>query len=263
MMFSQRALPTRSRPFCRRAASYTCQAVDNGLTSHPERSARLRGVRRPVRGQVQRGLSAGAPLEGSPASASKATSRKEALRYATVVCSAGLLPTPSHPTNPSKRRAIRNDPPARRDTLAYVHEPRQYPSRPCAQYRSASATYGGHPNAPSQPLDGASRRRRATQIRPLRDPRHGATPSFSNTEEQVLKNNKFDALTARLAGKALRFWEAHEALNLIITAGLSASVVAMIWLPWITGKPTMTVLELPVLVPAVRALLRQRRRPAL
>jgi hypothetical protein len=62
---------------------------------------------------------------------------------------------------------------------------------------------------------------------------------------------------ARLAQKALRFWEARETLGLVIAAG----VAAMIWLPWITGKPTITILELPVLLWTVRVLLRPGQPP--
>jgi hypothetical protein len=37
----------------------------------------------------------------------------------------------------------------------------------------------------------------------------------------------------------------------------------MIWLPWITGKPTLTILETPALIWIVRALLRPGRPPLL
>jgi hypothetical protein len=179
------------------------------------------------------------------------------IRHGRLRC--GLLPTRRQPTNPAKRRAIRNDPGPGDSHSRTPRELRQYPTG------SARAIL---------------RRRRATQIRPLRTRRrirdnagrrksalsatrrHGATTN-SNHGGAVLESNTFDAIAVRLALKALRFWEARETLSLIITASLAASIVAMIWLPWITGKPTMTVLELPVLVPAVRALCSQGRRLAL
>jgi hypothetical protein len=112
------------------------------------------------------------------------------------------------------------------------------------------------------PLGAASATRRATHIRPLCDLPRATTNS--NYGGGVLESNTFDVLTARFAWKALRFWEAREALRLIVAASLWASAVAMIWLPWITGKPTMTVLAMfTLLAEAVRALLRrQGPRPA-
>lgn len=77
-----------------------------------------------------------------------------------------------------------------------------------------------------------------------------------------MKNNSLDVITTRLTQKAIRFWEAREALDLTITASLAASIVMMIWLPWITGKPVMTVLAIPLPTLAVMTLCGQARRPA-
>jgi hypothetical protein len=71
--------------------------------------------------------------------------------------------------------------------------------------------------------------------------------------------NTGDSIKARLVQKAFRFWEARETLGLIIAAGIAT----MIWLPWITGKPTITILELPMLLWIVRVLLRPGHPPLL
>ncbi len=44
--------------------------------------------------------------------------------------------------------------------------------------------------------------------------------------------------------RAIRSWEPRKRLSLILMAALAA----MIWLPWITGKPTIIILELPMLL---------------
>jgi hypothetical protein len=72
-----------------------------------------------------------------------------------------------------------------------------------------------------------------------------------------MTRNTPDATTDRLLKRAARFWEAREALSLLVTAGNAT----MIWLPWITGRPTMTILELPALMWINRARLRPERLP--
>lgn len=67
-----------------------------------------------------------------------------------------------------------------------------------------------------------------------------------------MSSNTHDPLTALPARKALRFWEAREGLSLVI----AASITAMLWLPWITGRPTITILETPALMWIVIALLK-------
>jgi hypothetical protein len=74
-----------------------------------------------------------------------------------------------------------------------------------------------------------------------------------------LTGNTPDSSKARLTQKVIRFWEARETLGLVIAAGIAA----MIWLPWITGKPTITILETPALIWIVRTLLKPGRPPLL
>lgn len=81
----------------------------------------------------------------------------------------------------------------------------------------------------------------------------------SNHGGEALTGNTPNSITARPARKALRFWEARETLGLIIAAGIAATI----WLPWITGKPTITILEVPALIWIVRALLSPGRPPLL
>jgi hypothetical protein len=56
-----------------------------------------------------------------------------------------------------------------------------------------------------------------------------------------MTRNTPDAISDRTFERAARFWEAREVLTLLAIAGNAT----MVWLPWITGRPTLTVLGLP------------------
>jgi hypothetical protein len=63
----------------------------------------------------------------------------------------------------------------------------------------------------------------------------------------------------RRARKAQLFWEARETLSL----ALVVCIASMVWLPWATGRPTITILELSTLMWTVRALLKPGQPPLL
>jgi hypothetical protein len=70
-----------------------------------------------------------------------------------------------------------------------------------------------------------------------------------------MNTDELAALEARVNRRALLIWTVRETLGLILAA---TCIVVMIWLPWVTGRPVITVLDLSLVMWIVRTLLLPR-----
>jgi hypothetical protein len=207
----------------------------------------------------------------------EAPARKEARRYASAICAVGTHPPRTEPPV----LATREQPLSNRELSGKMHsqtlcERRRHRASPSAIRRSThgddpgrrkpalSAIRHGMPFAARLGIhrdDDQGRRtpalfaRRGMQAASSAIRRASAAPtSPQHLEVPALSR---DNLEARLSRKAELFWEARETLSLT----LAVYIAAMIWLPQITGRPVVTILELPTLTWAIRMLLKPGQPP--